>query len=232
MDAAKLESYAEQYSKGIVDGRFLANLVEKNEITPQERRKIVKLSTKKKLEEDKRKEKADKISAVKKRTSVNDNTATKSVCLACRQPGHTVKTCPNSTSQNIGICFKCGSSSHILKDCPDKSAPTDLKFAKCFICNKPGHISRDCPDNNHGLYPSGGGCHICGGTNHLVRDCPNKRTFRTDKPAQFTVGVREASQAGDVEDFEAPIGTVSDTRKRPRTQQSFNKNKRMNKRLR
>lgn len=226
MDAGKLDRYADQLAKGIHDGKYFASLVEKNEITSQERRKIVKLAAKKKADEEKRKEKANKVSGMKKRTThQSSDTTAKSVCLACRQPGHTVKTCPNAPSQTLGICFKCGSSSHILKDCPDKSASKDLKYAQCFICKKTGHISRDCPDNNHGLYPSGGGCHICGGTDHLVRDCPNKRSHRTNETStQPTIGTSTV-ESGDVEDFDTPIVSHSVPKKRPRPQSNHDRKK-------
>jgi zinc finger CCHC domain-containing protein 9 len=119
-------------------------------------------------------------------------------CFACRQMGHSAKTCPTTTltepssattqttttttmakgkmaEEPLICCYRCGSTEHSLAKCR-KSAPEygpDLPFASCFICGEKGHISSKCSLNQgRGIYPNGGCCLLCQSVDHLAKDCP------------------------------------------------------------
>lgn len=183
-------------------GIDLATMVQNNELSKADRRKISKyikihsnedpskLSDRQKLRlAVKEKKKQPRLSADERRKkyldAMRDKQAAKSmICLACRRRGHLLKDCPNEKvdfhgpllTKGADICFNCGSKDHTLKDCKKHRDPGGaLKFATCFVCKLMGHISKDCPSNPNGLYPNGGCCHICLLKTHLVKDCPQKR---------------------------------------------------------
>jgi hypothetical protein len=194
---ASVEDLARQYRDGSIEGKELASMVERGELSKSDRRKIVKLSSKEttvptltprqqlrletkekktrpKLSKEERKKKYKDAEIIEERDAIK---AKFTVCLGCRKRGHLLKNCPDAKKE-VGICFNCGSSGHALRACPLPRTKI-LKFAKCFVCSGSGHISRDCPENANGLYPQGGCCHICLQKTHLVRDCP----LRTEEEA-------------------------------------------------
>eukprot|EP01031_Cornospumella_fuschlensis_P040105 gene40105-48872_t len=208
-----LENLANKLAKNEVDGSHLASLVEKGEITKQERRKITKISkaivkesnlTKRQLERRavKEKKKLPKLTNEDRKRKYHEmleeqreqEAAKFTVCLGCRKRGHFLKDCPKAASRNQDAsiyCFNCGSHDHTLKNCPEERDRSGrLPFAKCFVCKAQGHLSRDCPENANGLYPKGGCCHICFQKNHLARDCP-------EKPKEAPIE-REAAMAEEV----------------------------------
>ena len=87
----------------------------------------------------------------------------KNVCYQCRQPGHMLIECPQSSKSaagkkmnSINKCFKCGSTEHTSKNCHSKLQGADAyRFANCFVCGQTGHLAKACPDNPKGLYPKG-----------------------------------------------------------------------------
>ncbi|CAG8616683.1 1090_t:CDS:2, partial [Ambispora leptoticha] len=116
----------------------------------------------------------------------------KTICFACRKPGHGVKDCPEANkhgdaaadeSISVGICYTCGSTEHTSKNCKklkfskdDKSLENiKYRYAKCFICGEQGHLSGKCPKNEKGLYPNGGSCRFCGKVDHFAKDCDIKK---------------------------------------------------------
>ncbi|KAJ3155262.1 hypothetical protein HDU86_004352 [Geranomyces michiganensis] len=153
--------------------------------------------------------------ALRRRTRRERNREKKLTCFLCRNPGHSINTCPkasesaNSTTTVAaataalatppasGICYKCGSVEHKSSQCRQRVDPKNpYPFAHCFVCNKTGHIAGACPDNDRGLYPNGGGCKYCGSVRHFARDC---------KPAQQEAGVTtlgkiDLRQGGDDDD--------------------------------
>lgn len=197
----RLEQLAHRLANNEINGSKLAEMVERNEISKQERRRITKIShaiektkslTKRQLErratkekkmlpkltkEDRKRKYHDELEREREKESANFT-----ICLGCRKRGHFLKDCPKLTKRearkeeiNNQICFNCGSKDHTLKNCPDPRDPSgSLPFASCFICKQKGHISRDCPENANGLYPNGGCCHICFQKTHLAKDCPDR----------------------------------------------------------
>lgn len=196
----RLTALAVELQEEQIDGKALAKMFEAGEISKGERRKIVKLATKKKaaaaaapvelterqklrlaIKEKKALPKLSKDERKRKFTQefADERDAEKSKymeCLGCRRKGHILKDCPDAqANKNVsGHCFNCGSAEHALRDCPQPYDGKALKFAKCFICGGVGHISKACPENGNGLYPKGGCCHICLQKTHLVRDCPER----------------------------------------------------------
>jgi len=197
-------------------------MVDNNEITKTDRRKITKLASKKELTarqklrlEVKEKKKQPKLTrddqinkyAVRneKKEIVNRNT----ICLGCRGNGHLLKDCPHKDNNSIQaenrICFNCGSTVHALKLCPEaRKEDGSLPFATCFICNGVGHLSRYCPQNTNGLYPHGGCCHICLKKDHLAKNCPEKPA---EEKKESVVPVKEMVSLKDSDDFMIePVG--------------------------
>ncbi|KAJ3172110.1 hypothetical protein HDU88_006924 [Geranomyces variabilis] len=153
--------------------------------------------------------------ALRRRTRRERNREKKLTCFLCRNPGHSINTCPKAsesasaattvaaataalaTPPASGICYKCGSPEHKSSQCRKRvDAKNPYPFAHCFVCNKTGHIAGACPDNDRGLYPNGGGCKYCGSVRHFARDC---------KPAQQEAGVTmlgkiDLRQGGDDDD--------------------------------
>lgn len=194
-----INALAQRYKDGELTGHDLADMMKKEEITKQERRKIVKtaenlkknvLSERQRLRlEVKEKKAAPKLTKEDRKRKYQpdlDSEREKEKsnfveCLGCRKRGHFLKDCPklfkNAGSKNDlagELCFNCGSYEHSLRDCPTPRRPGKLPFASCFICKQSGHISRDCPENANGLYPKGGCCHICLQKTHFARDCPER----------------------------------------------------------
>lgn len=175
-----------------IDGKGLAEMMERGEVTKQLRRKVTKkfaaksknteLSDRQKLRLEVKEKKAqpkktreDQISKyrVDPDKERDEQKAKLAICLGCRKSGHLLKNCPEAVKDVI--CFNCGSHDHTLKDCTARRDPKGaLKYAKCFICNSVGHIAKDCTENANGLYPKGGCCHICLQKTHLARDCPER----------------------------------------------------------
>lgn len=210
----RLEKLVLQYVQEEICGNTLAKMYEKGEITKGERRKILKLAMKKRVEaapkelserqkqrlavkEKKALPKLSKEDRKRKYTQdiLDSREEAKSKhmeCLGCRKKGHMLKDCPNARERNgsSGHCFNCGSADHALRNCPHPIDGKALKFAKCFICGGVGHISKACPENANGLYPKGGCCHICLQKTHLVKDCPQ----RTEEDAERHRRQKQAEQ--------------------------------------
>lgn len=187
-----------QLKTGQISGSDLAKMVESNQITKSDRRKITRMANAAKNEKElterqklrlavKEKKALPKLTNEdRKRKFQKDldserekESANFTVCLGCRKRGHFLKDCPNAVAvevkETVIICFNCGSGDHSLKNCTEKrSADGSLPFATCFICKQLGHISKDCRQNANGLYVNGGCCHICLKKTHLVKDCPER----------------------------------------------------------
>jgi hypothetical protein len=182
-----------------ITGHDLAAMVERGELTKQQRRRLSKkfnsickksLSARQKLrlevkekKQQPKKTREEQIQKYRKDIELEreQSRALNSVCLGCRKRGHVLKFCPDVvrsakiTDTAAITCFNCGSSEHALRNCPkDRDPSGKLNFAKCFVCNGVGHISKDCPENANGVYPKGGCCHICLQKTHLARDCPER----------------------------------------------------------
>lgn len=196
---------AYRYQTGSIDGNALAKMVEMNELSKGDRRKIVKMAAAQKKLDNltdrqklrlavKEKKALPKLTSEDRRlkyqkdleTDREKEEANFTICLGCRKRGHFLKDCKKAPVVPLAeecnttqICYNCGSNDHALRNCPEKRTG-QLKFASCFICKKTGHISRDCPDNVNGLYPNGGCCHICLLKTHLVKDCPQKPLEKTE----------------------------------------------------
>ncbi|MCO5549927.1 hypothetical protein L7F22_003404 [Adiantum nelumboides] len=117
------------------------------------------------------------------------------ICLLCRKRGHSLKNCPNQSTEEEKKCYNCGSSGHRLADCKEPLKNGGTTFASCFLCKKEGHLSKNCPSNTHGIYPKGGCCKVCGGVTHLAKDCPEekKTTKSCGAPRDKLVISREAA---------------------------------------
>ena len=128
----------------------------------------------------------------------------KNVCYQCRQPGHMLIECPQSSKSaagkkmnSINKCFKCGSTEHTSKNCHSKLQGADAyRFANCFVCGQTGHLAKACPDNPKGLYPKGGGCRFCGSVEHLKSECPRKAV----KDARTQVRVAKQTDHNNIEE--------------------------------
>ncbi|KAK0412995.1 hypothetical protein QR680_006528 [Steinernema hermaphroditum] len=151
----------------------------------------------------------------KRRVGRQTDKQTAQFCYACRQSGHKVSDCPNSSEKdfNSGLCFKCGSTEHTSSKCPRKNVK-GFPYASCFICKKQGHLSRDCPDNSKGIYPDGGSCNVCGSQMHLRKDCPTLQQKSADKEAKEVALVEQGSDVGGDEDVVVKKPKV--TKKGPR----------------
>lgn len=189
-----------QLKTGQISGNDLAKMVESNQITKSERRKITRMANAAKNEKElterqklrlavKEKKALPKLTNEdRKRKFQKDldserekESAKFTICLGCRKRGHFLKDCPKAAlvevnvKESVVICFNCGSGDHSLKNCTKKrSVDGSLPFATCFICKQMGHISKDCKQNANGLYVNGGCCHICLKKTHLVKDCPER----------------------------------------------------------
>jgi hypothetical protein len=220
---ASVDGFVLRFRAGELSGTSLKEMVESGEITKGDRRKIVKLGTKKvealserqilrlavkekkampKLSQSARDTKFTTSLALEKEKERLLEAANFTTCLGCRKRGHFLKDCPkvniNALDDNKGgeICFNCGSSGHALRNCSKpRNKDGSLPYASCFICKKKGHISRDCAENPNGLYPKGGCCHICLQKTHLVRDCPERT--EEDRILHATKKKREAQEAED-----------------------------------
>lgn len=85
---------------------------------------------------------------------------TKSLCWNCREPGHTVSSCPNE-----GICHRCGKGGHQARDCAVPPLPPgDVRL--CNNCYKQGPLAPECTNDK--------ACNNCRRTGHLARDCTNE----------------------------------------------------------
>jgi hypothetical protein len=204
-----IPSMVNELVTGTLLGEDLKIMMEKNEISKTERRKIVKLAKTKKIKlqsmserqklrmEVKEKKKLPKLSRTERLAKFRGDieaerkstAALFTICLFCRRKGHFVKDCPDKAMSKSEqdthsklLCYNCGSRSHCLRNCPESLDPTgQLPYAECFVCKQSGHLSRNCPNNQHGLYPNGGCCHICSSVFHLARNCPNKVIQETEE---------------------------------------------------
>lgn len=200
---ADIEKLADSYRSGALSGQALADMVTAGTLTKQERRKVVRTSSKPanngelterqklrlavkekkalpKISKDERRQKFLNVLVEQKEQEREKDAANFTTCLGCRKRGHFLKDCPkNGQVANdepvVDICFNCGETGHALRHCgKPRRRDGNLPFASCFICKRKGHISKDCPENPNGLYPKGGCCHICLQKTHLVRDCPER----------------------------------------------------------
>jgi zinc finger CCHC domain-containing protein 9 len=143
----------------------------------------------------------------------------KSICFQCRQRGHTVANCPNSTVANC--CYKCGSTEHTLGNCPKRSRRGDsssgdggnlLPFATCFVCNESGHLASQCPHNAKGIYINGGSCKVCGSTQHRGTECPERKAKESKPRADEKGGsgaVSDDEYSDLLDDGEQPKATAA-----------------------
>lgn len=149
-------------------------------------------------------------------------------CFACREMGHSAKTCPtmsaadhqsnkvdqvisknNNNNGGIVCCYRCGSTEHSLAKCrkPEPQVGMDLPFASCFICGEKGHLASKCSQNQgRGIYPNGGCCKLCQSVDHLAKDCTlrtNSQGINTISNAAISLGGADPNmQAGaDEDDF-------------------------------
>jgi zinc finger CCHC domain-containing protein 9 len=148
----------------------------------------------------------------------------KSICFQCRQRGHTVANCPNSTVANC--CYKCGSTEHTLGNCPKRprkgagggsgngngDGGNLLPFATCFVCNESGHLASQCPNNAKGIYINGGSCKICGSTQHRGTECPERKARESTPRADEKEGsgaVSDDEYSDLLDDGEQPKATAA-----------------------
>lgn len=204
---ADIATLVNRVVSGELSGDDLKNMMERDEITKTDRRKITKLAKSKKEKlatmsdrqklrlEVKEKKKLPKITRDEREARFRKDldserekeAANFTICLNCRKRGHYVKDCPKlKTVQPAGdglFCYNCGSYNHALRHCTAERDPNgSLPYAQCYICKQSGHLARNCPTNSHGLYPKGGCCFICGKIDHLARDCPDRPPTEETRP--------------------------------------------------
>lgn len=136
-------------------------------------------------------------------------------CFACREMGHSAKTCPTMSaatqhsnkfnkpsSQGVVCCYRCGSTEHSLAKCrkPEPQEGVDLPFASCFICGEKGHLASKCSQNQgRGIYPNGGCCKLCQSVDHLAKDC----SLRTNAQGVNTISNAAISLGGGDPNFKS-----------------------------
>lgn len=130
----------------------------------------------------------------------------KHLCFKCRQPGHTLASCPQAgNDESADICFFCGSSEHRLHECLkyklSGKKDQNLPYAKCFICKKEGHLTRSCKLNENGVFPKGGKCIICGSINHMVKDCSENENKGKPEEEIILKTYGDVTQSIDADDF-------------------------------
>ncbi|WJX14526.1 hypothetical protein P8452_04774 [Trifolium repens] len=88
--------------------------------------------------------------------STGEEKTNSGICLACREPNHSIKQCQKlkSLSKDEEICFFCGEIGHSLGKCSVYIAGGG-RLARCLFCNLHGHFSYNCP--GHGYFQGQGG---------------------------------------------------------------------------
>lgn len=173
----RLGDLAQQLMRNEIQGTALAAMVDRNELTKGERRKIARLSqslakkaeaeaalTKRQLERRATKEKKalPKLSKDDRKRRFHDviehkreeEAAKFTICLGCRKRGHFLKDCPKQA-----------------KEAARTGIPAAAAELICFNCGSREHSLRACPEERvPGKLPFAV-CFICKGQGHLSRDC-------------------------------------------------------------
>ena len=174
---ADIAQLAESYRSGALTGQALADMVTAGTLTKQERRKVVRTSSKPatgagsgelterqklrlavkekkalpKISKDERRQKFLNVLLEQKEQEREKDAANFTTCLGCRKRGH------------------------FLKDCPKNAQTTSDEPVVdiCFNCGENGHALRHCskPRRRDGTLPFAS-CFICKRKGHISKDCP------------------------------------------------------------
>jgi zinc finger CCHC domain-containing protein 9 len=186
-----LEKLASQYFDGKISGKDLSQMVDGNELTKSERRKVVKISEKLKKNQHAGVKK-EMTPRQKLRLQVKEKKSLPKLSKEDRRKKFQkdLDSQREKESANFTVCLGCKKRGHFVKNCPklDMCLPTVVESSDgvCFNCGSREHTLKNCDkerrdmgtksskyDRNNGptLLPYAV-CFICKQVGHIARDCP------------------------------------------------------------
>jgi hypothetical protein len=174
---ADIAQLAESYRSGALSGQALADMVTAGSLTKQERRKVVRVSSKPatsassgELTERQKLRLAVKEKKALPKISKDDRRQKFLNVLLEQKEQEREKDAANFTT-----CLGCRKRGHFLKDCPKnlQTATDEPVVDICFNCGEGGHALRHCskPRRRDGSLPFAS-CFICKKKGHISKDCP------------------------------------------------------------
>jgi uncharacterized protein with PIN domain len=171
----------QRLTKSVVNGELtgedLKNMVESNDISKTERRRIAKLAKAKKA----------KLAVMTDRQKLRMEVKEKKSLPKLSQDDRnarfrkTIEDDREREQANFTTCLNCRKRGHFVKDCPrlkGKAHVEEQQEAKggvfCYNCGSYGHALRHCAvERDANGYLPYAVCFICKQEGHLARSCPN-----------------------------------------------------------
>jgi zinc finger CCHC domain-containing protein 9 len=186
-----IEQLASQYFDGKLSGLELSQMVDRNELTKSERRKVVKTSEK--LKKKQSTESTELTARQKLRLQVKEKKSLPKLSKEERRKKFQkdLDSEREKESANFTICLGCKKRGHFVKNCPklDMCLPAVVESSDegvCFNCGSREHTLKNCDkerkssNSKNSKYDKSNGstllpyavCFICKQVGHIARDCP------------------------------------------------------------
>lgn len=174
---ADIASHVRAVVNGELSGDDLKRMVDNNEISKTERRRIAKLA----------KAKKEKLATMTERQKLRMEVKEKKMLPKLTQDDRnarfrkTIEDDREREQANFTTCLNCRKRGHFLKDCPKLKGIQQVEVVQeakggvfCYNCGSYGHALRHCTlERDPGGYLPYASCFICKQEGHLARSCPN-----------------------------------------------------------
>lgn len=178
IEMADVQALVKSMVNGQLTGDDLKEMMERNEISKTERRRIAKLA----------KAKKEKLATMTERQKLRMEVKEKKMLPKLSQEDRNARFRKGIEDErekeqaNFTICLNCRKRGHFVKDCPrlkgrpvESEQPVQEKGGVfCYNCGSYGHALRHCTmERDPNGYLPYASCFICKQEGHLARSCPN-----------------------------------------------------------